>query len=185
MLGKGLFQVLQLLRRMKFCYLLLLAILGGVFHIGNSQENLAAGVRATQSTTYRRYANANNAIDGNHDSNFRHSSCSSTCWQRKAWWRVDLQTHNRIFVVRITNRNKQGQRLNGAQIRIGDSLENNGNSNTLCATIRSIANGATEEFFCSSPRGVHGRYVNIALPSHLRSPLTLCEVEVYGFHDPH
>ncbi|XP_078392132.1 fucolectin-like [Cetorhinus maximus] len=165
-------------------YLFVFASLCGIFHIGNSQENVAAGIRATQSTTYRHFANANNAIDGNKDTEFRHSSCSSTYRENQPWWRVDLQRHYRVFVVRITNRNKKGQRLNGAEIRIGDSLENNGNGNTLCAKITSIPCGKTVEFFCQSPTGVHGRYVNIFHPSY-QAILTLCEVEVYGFHEPH
>ncbi|GCC44526.1 hypothetical protein chiPu_0028676, partial [Chiloscyllium punctatum] len=93
--------------------------------------NVAAGVRATQSTTFRIYADANNAIDGNLDPKFHHSSCSSTRRQKDPWWRVDLKEHYRIFVVRVTNRDRKPERLDGAEIRIGDSLDNNGNNNTL------------------------------------------------------
>ncbi|XP_059496921.1 fucolectin-like [Stegostoma tigrinum] len=164
--------------------LLALASLCVLFSIGYSQENVAAGVRATQSTTFPHFADANNAIDGNHDSKFRHSSCSSTTKQRNPWWRVDLQEHYRVFVVRITNRNRKASRLNGAEIRIGDSLENNGNSNTLCATIDSIPRSGTKSFFCETQNGVHGRYVNIFLRS-CHGILTLCEVEVFGAPDPH
>eukprot|EP00061_Rhincodon_typus_P002731 g18319.t1 len=92
-------------------------------------ENVAAGVRATQSTTFVHFADANNAIDGNNDSEFRHSSCSSTMKQRNPWWRVDLKEHYRVLVVRITNRNRKAKRLDGAEIRVGDSLENDGNRN--------------------------------------------------------
>ncbi|XP_067825310.1 fucolectin-like [Heptranchias perlo] len=169
--------------RMKSHYLLVFASLCGIFHNGNSQENVAFGVRATQSTTWNFRTGAMNAIDGNFDSNIRHSSCSSTRRQANPWWRVDLEKHYRIFVVLITNRNRRACRLNGAEIRIGDSLENNGNSNTLCAKITSIRAGQTASFFCK-PLGVHGRYVNIVLPTR-RGILTLCEVEVFGAHDPH
>ncbi|XP_072364021.1 fucolectin-like [Scyliorhinus torazame] len=169
---------------MKLAHVLVFAFLWGVFHLGNSHENLVAGVRATQSTTGRHFANANNAIDGNHDSLFHHSSCSLTFRQCNPWWRVDLERHFRIFVVRITNVRSQRNFLNGAEIRIGDSLENNGNNNTLCAKIVNIPSGATRDFFCANPRGVHGRFLNIILPI-CRNRLIICEVEAYGFHDPH
>ncbi|XP_051872447.1 fucolectin-like [Pristis pectinata] len=168
---------------MKFRYLLLLASLCVILHFTKSQENVIAGVRATQSTTYAHYGDADNAIDGNHDSRFRHSSCSRTRRQSRPWWRVDLQKHYRIYVVSITSANRMAKRLKGAEIRIGDSLENNGNSNTLCAKITHIPAGQTANFYCE-PAGVHGRYLNIYLPT-CRGSLTLCEVEAFGVHEPH
>ncbi|XP_062900796.1 fucolectin-like [Mobula hypostoma] len=146
-------------------------------------ENVLYGVRATQSTTYSKYGSADNAIDGNHDNEFSHSSCSSTNSQCNPWWRVDLQRHYRIYVVSITNLNRRPDRLNGAEIRIGDSLEKNGNNNTLCAKVNHIPAGQTAYFYCE-PAGVHGRYLNIFLP-RCRTYLTLCEVEAFGAHDPH
>ncbi|XP_059827270.1 uncharacterized protein LOC132394941 [Hypanus sabinus] len=149
----------------------------------SAPENVIFGVRATQSTTFSKYGSASNAIDGNHDSEFHHSSCSCTKKQCNPWWRVDLQRHYRIYVVSITNLNRRHYRLNGAEIRIGDSLENNGNNNTLCAKITHIPAGQTANFYCE-PAGVHGRYLNIFQP-RCRSFLTLCEVEAFGAHDPH
>ncbi|XP_072110426.1 fucolectin-like [Mobula birostris] len=149
----------------------------------SAPENVLYGVRATQSTTYLNYGSADNAIDGNHDSEFSHSSCSSTNRQCNPWWRVDLQRHYRIYVVSITNLNRKANRLNGAEIRIGDSLEKDGNNNTLCAKINYVPAGQTAYFYCE-PAGVHGRYLNIFLP-RCRSFLTLCEVEAFGAHDPH
>ncbi|XP_067872482.1 fucolectin-like [Heterodontus francisci] len=168
---------------MKFYYLLVFACLWGIAEAHHRAGNVAATVRATQSSTFRFFADADNAIDGNRNPRFRDSSCSSTTRQRDPWWRVDLHDCHRIFLVRITGRNRAARRLNGAQIRIGDSLQNNGNSNTLCATIDSIGAGETKSFFCQGT-GVHGRFVNIFLPSP-RQFLTLCEVEVFGALDPH
>ena len=165
-------------------YLLAWAALCVLFSVGGSQENVAAGVRATQSTTFRLFADANNAIDGNPDPQFRHSSCSSTNKQKDPWWRVDLKEHYRVFVVRVTNRKRKAGRLDGAEIRIGDSLDNNGNNNTLCATIDSFPSGETKSFSCAALNGVHGRFVNIFLRKRC-GILTLCEVEVYGALDPH
>jgi hypothetical protein len=40
--------------------------------------------------------------------------------------------------VKIKNRNDKGKRLCGFQIRIGDSVENNGNTNMRCGTEQHI-----------------------------------------------
>ncbi|XP_078282496.1 fucolectin-like [Rhinoraja longicauda] len=168
---------------MKPRHLLLLASLCGILHLTKPQENLAAGVRATQSTTFHSYADPNNAIDGNLDPVFRHSSCSSTQKQCCPWWRVDLHHHYRIFVVNITPASRGAAMLSGAEIRIGDSLENNGNNNTLCAKIDSIADGQTAIFNCE-PAGVHGRFLNIFLP-RCSAFVMLCEVEAFGAHEEH
>ncbi|XP_059827519.1 fucolectin-like isoform X1 [Hypanus sabinus] len=170
---------------MKSCFLLLFATLCAKIPCTKSQAgNVIAGVRATQSTTGAHFADASNAIDGNKDSRFRHSSCSRTRRQSRPWWRVDLENHYRVYVVSITSaKSRRCGRLNGAEIRIGDTLENNGNSNTLCARINSMPSGQTVNFYCK-PAGVHGRYINIFLP-RCRSSLTLCEVEAFGVHEPH
>ncbi|KAJ0066695.1 hypothetical protein NL108_018647, partial [Boleophthalmus pectinirostris] len=89
-------------------------------------ENLAFKGRATQSSIY-----ANNmlwaaiqATDGNRMTN------THTFNDLNPWWRLDLAKTYRIFTVNVTNANGiYSARLNGAEIRIGDSLENNGNNN--------------------------------------------------------
>lgn len=46
------------------------------------------------------------------------------------WWRLDLGKTHKVFSVNVTNRGDGfPERLNGAEIRIGDSLDNNGNNN--------------------------------------------------------
>ncbi|XP_055521990.1 fucolectin-like [Leucoraja erinacea] len=168
---------------MKSRRLLLLASLCVILHLIKAQESVTAGVRATQSPTCARNGDASNAIDGNPDPDIRSSSCSRTRRQCRPWWRVDLLEHYRIFVVSITAASRRCVRLRGAEIRIGDSLENNGNNNTLCARISSIGSGETANFYCE-PAGVHGRFLNIVLP-RCRASLTLCEVKAFGAHEPH
>uniref|UniRef100_UPI00398F17D7 fucolectin-like n=1 Tax=Pristiophorus japonicus TaxID=55135 RepID=UPI00398F17D7 len=163
---------------MKSHYLLAFACLCVVFHTINSQENLASDVRASQSTTNRHLAQADNAIDGNNDCNFSHGSCSKTRRQRNPWWRVDLGRRFHVFVVRITSGCRRSESLNGAVIRVGDSLEDDGNTNSICANITAISRGQPTAFSCASV-GLIGRFVNIILPTRRRS-LTLCEVEVFG-----
>ncbi|XP_051263507.1 fucolectin-7 [Dicentrarchus labrax] len=138
-------------------------------------ENLALQGKATQSSLYE-FGIAYNAIDGNQANNWIKASCSHTNKEMNPWWRLDLRKTHRVFSVKVTNRDSYEQRINGAEIRIGDSLDNNGNNNHRCAVITSIPASATTEFQCN---GMDGRYVNIVIPGK-EEYLTLCEVEVYG-----
>jgi hypothetical protein len=76
------------------------------------------------------YGNAHNAIDGNRESDYYKGSCTHTAKETKPWWRVDLLDVTRVTAVSITNRGDDvPERLDGAEIRIGNSLENNGINN--------------------------------------------------------
>ncbi|KAE8605643.1 hypothetical protein XENTR_v10015257, partial [Xenopus tropicalis] len=163
-----------------------LCITSGVLAQSNNYngqgENLALQGRATQSSVYYDYvygylAMAINAIDGNMDPNFQHGSCSYTNNEMSPWWRLDLLDSYQISQVVVTNRGDCcGDLINGAQILVGDSMENNGNNNPSCAEIFSMQNGETQAFECN---GMVGRFVNIILPGQ-QQYLTLCEVQVYG-----
>ncbi|XP_037640569.1 uncharacterized protein LOC119496950 [Sebastes umbrosus] len=138
-------------------------------------ENLALQGKASQSSLYM-FGTAYNAIDGNPNSHWEDGSCTHTKNNINPWWRLDLQKTHKVFSVKITNRDEDAERLNGAEIRIGDSLANYGNNNTRCAVITSIPSGGVQEFECN---GMDGRYVNIVIPGR-EEFLSLCEVEVYG-----
>ncbi|XP_031723215.1 uncharacterized protein LOC116394327 [Anarrhichthys ocellatus] len=137
-------------------------------------ENLALGGKASQSSLYE-FGPAYNAIDGNPSSKWEHGSCTHTMNDINPWWRLDLRKTHKVFSVKITTRVEDSDRLNGAEIHIGDSLDNFGNNNPRCAVITSIPSGGVEEFQCN---GMDGRYVNIFIPRE--EFLSLCEVEVYG-----
>ncbi|XP_075937241.1 uncharacterized protein LOC142937972 [Anarhichas minor] len=137
-------------------------------------ENLALGGKASQSSLYE-FGTAYNAIDGNPSSKWEHGSCTHTMNDINPWWRLDLRKTHKVFSVKITTRVEDSDRLNGAEIHIGDSLDNFGNNNPRCAVITSIPSGGVEEFQCN---GMDGRYVNIFIPRE--EFLSLCEVEVYG-----
>ncbi|ROI15874.1 Fucolectin-4, partial [Anabarilius grahami] len=140
--------------------------------------NLALGATAVQSSTYETAA-AQKAVDGNRNSDYHRGSCSHTKGDRNPWWRVDLLNVYMVTRVSITNRGDCcAERINGAQIRIGNSLQNNGNSNQLAATVVSIPLGQTKTFEFES---IKGRYVNIFVPGR-NEYLTLCEVEVFAEH---
>ena len=92
-------------------------------------ENLALGGKATQSSLYM-FGTASNAIDGNPNSKWEDGSCSHTEININPCWRLDLRKTHKVFSVKITNREEDSDRLNGAEIRIGDSIANYGNNNT-------------------------------------------------------
>lgn len=138
--------------------------------------NLATGRTVTQSSTYGSWS-AQQAIDFNPGFTNSWSACSSTDIQTNPWWRVDLNSVYRVNRVVITNRlDYCAERINGTEIRIGNSLENDDNSNPTCAVISSIPAGVSSNYTCSD---MEGRYVNLFIPGNSRF-LTLCEVEVYG-----
>ncbi|XP_016112861.1 fucolectin-5-like [Sinocyclocheilus grahami] len=158
-----------------------LFLLLGVFCIQGSsenlEENLALKGTAVQSTTYYSWGAAN-AIDGIRYAPGTASFCSITLNQLNPWWRLDLLDYYYIYKVTITNRaDCCPERITGVEIRIGNSLENNGNNNPRCAVVTSpLPAGSTVSFSCG---GMEGRYVNMYLPD-IQMYLTLCEVEVYG-----
>lgn len=96
------------------------------------ETNIAIGGIATQSSQYLT-ASADKAVDGNSNSNWNHGSCSSTMHIYTApWWRLDLLKNYEIKSVTVTNAEGNYNQIDGAEIRIGNSLENNGNDNPRC-----------------------------------------------------
>ncbi|XP_029115887.1 fucolectin-3-like [Scleropages formosus] len=138
-------------------------------------ENIALKGRATQSSQYDMFGSADKAVDGNRQAVYGDGSCSHTRPQTNPWWRLDLLDEYRVYSVSITNRQDSGaERISGAEIRIGKSKDNNGNSNPVCAEVSTIPAGATNTFQCN---GIEGRYINLVIPGSGKI-LALCEVEV-------
>ncbi|XP_056599309.1 uncharacterized protein LOC130417645 [Triplophysa dalaica] len=150
-------------------------IMQEILTVKDTSENFALKGSATHSSTYYTYNKAANAKDG-----VRYgpglASCSLTSYQMNSWWRLDILNEYEISTVIISNRgdNSPGQ-TSGAEIRIGNSLENNGNNNPICAVIPDLPVKSTVSFSCN---GMKGRYVNVVMPAVKN--LCLCEVEVYG-----
>ncbi|XP_056091694.1 uncharacterized protein LOC130071104 [Rhinichthys klamathensis goyatoka] len=138
--------------------------------------NLALDGAATQSSTSGSWF-AGKAIDSNRGLQQLYTGCSSTLYQTNPWWRLDLRHIYRVSKVVVTNRRDCcAEQINGAEIRIGNSLENNGNNNPICAVIPAIPAGESYNYSCG---GMEGRYVNLIIPGDMKR-LTLCELEVYG-----
>ena len=101
-----------------------------VFFFPLAGENLALQGKATQSSLFE-FGFANNAIDLSQNNKWGDGSCSHTSNDVGPWWRLDLRKSYKVFTVKITNMKSNPERLNGAEIRIGDSIDNNGNNNTM------------------------------------------------------
>ncbi|XP_055054939.2 fucolectin-5 [Misgurnus anguillicaudatus] len=139
-------------------------------------ENVALRGTAIQSSTYTTFV-AQNAIDGKRYGPGEAAYCSVIGSQSGPWWRLDLQFKCKIDTVIITDRSDGcNDQTNGAEIRIGNSLENNGNNNPRCALTSGILAGQTISYSCN---GMEGRYVNVVMTGST-SFLSLCEVEIYG-----
>ncbi|XP_071239732.1 uncharacterized protein, partial [Salvelinus alpinus] len=117
--------------------------------------NVALMGRATQWSKLSRLTHAENAIDGRLDAECLSGSCAHTWLQSDPWWRVDLAVRK---VTSITVNNREDccpWRQDAAEILIGSSLKNNGNSNPQCAVISSIAAGDSVTFQCHGMEGHH------------------------------
>ncbi|XP_053533413.1 fucolectin-like isoform X1 [Ictalurus punctatus] len=142
----------------------------------HQEVDVALGGIATQSSVYLNSFPASFATDGNRASDLYSYSCAHTDYEYNPWWRVDLLAVYDIKYVIITNRGDCcSERINGAEIHIGNSLVNNGNNNPRCVIISSIPAGAPANYTCK----MRGRYVNVIIPNVIQC-INLCEVEVYG-----
>uniref|UniRef100_A0A8B9JSC1 Si:ch73-359m17.2 n=1 Tax=Astyanax mexicanus TaxID=7994 RepID=A0A8B9JSC1_ASTMX len=143
-------------------------------------RNLAIKGRATQSSLngsgmWAGIGVAGNAIDGNRNSALAKGSCTQTANESSPWWRVNLHLKYSISAVALTNRGDCcSDGLDGAEIRIGNSIENEGKDNPICDTVSSIPAGQTVYYNCSSL--LEGSYVTVVLPRE--GTLSLCEVEI-------
>ncbi|XP_051755485.1 fucolectin-1-like [Ctenopharyngodon idella] len=140
---------------------------------GYLAENLAVDGAATQSSTSGD-GFAEKAIDRGLQQLY--TGCSSTLNETNPWWRLDLHHIYRVSKVVTNRKHCCAEQINGAEIRIGNSLENNGNNNPICAVIPAIPAGESYSYSCN---GMEGRYVNLIIPGNMKI-LTLCEVKVYG-----
>uniref|UniRef100_A0A3P9Q8C9 Si:ch211-215k15.4 n=1 Tax=Poecilia reticulata TaxID=8081 RepID=A0A3P9Q8C9_POERE len=167
---------------MKNLSALLLLLLQGTV-LARTYKNVALHGKATQSHRIEHpLSSAYNAIDGNRQADQLAGSCTHTIAMTNPWWRVDLLDSYIVTSMSVTNRRDCcSERLNGAEIHIGNSLLDNGAANTVVAAISHIPAGRT--LTITFTRHVEGRYVTVVLPG-LNRMLTLCEVEVYGYRAP-
>lgn len=91
---------------------------------------MAASGKVFQSSTYNELGNPDNAIDGSTSANYLRGHCTHTQLEINPWWAVDLTAEFRVSRVAVTNRGDCcEERLNRAEIRIGNSPEEGGITN--------------------------------------------------------
>uniref|UniRef100_A0A3B3WNG4 Fucolectin tachylectin-4 pentraxin-1 domain-containing protein n=1 Tax=Poecilia mexicana TaxID=48701 RepID=A0A3B3WNG4_9TELE len=150
-------------------------------------QNVALRGKASQSSQYKgepwnAFVGASNAIDGNLNADLTKGSCTHTDTENNPWWRVDLLDSYIVTQVVITNRGDCcAEQLNGVEVRIGNSLRQDGTVNPLVATVSTAAAGSS--YVINFTERVEGRYVTIIAPG-VNRVLSLCEVEVYGYRAP-
>uniref|UniRef100_A0A671Z2U3 C-type lectin domain-containing protein n=1 Tax=Sparus aurata TaxID=8175 RepID=A0A671Z2U3_SPAAU len=127
----------------------------------------------SQSSNYRAHGvsySSGRATDGNE------TLCANTNDEQKPWWRIDLLGVYNISGISIYNVVGDNTNMDGAQIRVGNSRENNGINNKMCTKIKNFNRGQWNDFPCT--KQVSGRYVTVSFPD--KKALILCEVEIYG-----
>ena len=117
---------------------------------------------------------ASRAIDG-----VTNTGCPATIASMDPWLRVDLGTTYLITSVETSFYEDRG---NGAVVRIGSDLNNDGNDNPLCGTVPNRNNGAdiwTTTIVCSS--SLWGLYINVQNILSSTGYLSVCELKAsYG-----
>ena len=106
------------------------------------------------------------AVDGNKSGHWAHKSCTHSKVPKGSgnWWKVDLGKPHSIERVRIWNRARYGNRINGAEVYA---------SGHLCGTVK-YSGKRFQDVNCN------GRFASQVTIRQLHNHLTLCEVEVFG-----
>eukprot|EP00112_Aurelia_sp_Birch-Aquarium-sp1_P017439 Seg4041.4 transcript_id=Seg4041.4/GoldUCD/mRNA.D3Y31 product=Fucolectin-4 protein_id=Seg4041.4/GoldUCD/D3Y31 len=152
---------------------------GTFISILTASTNIGLNKPATLSTQWDSTTIPENAVDGNLFS--IHQKCAITLRAgRPPWFRVDLLQKACIKSVALKNR-KNGccwNRMNPFDVRIGDSLENDGRVNLKCVSGGSFTiPDQYRSFEC--PKIMCGRYVMVF--AETASLMEICELEVYGY----
>ncbi|XP_015242935.1 PREDICTED: fucolectin-1-like [Cyprinodon variegatus] len=109
-------------------------------------------------------------------------TCCRTQKQTNPWWRIDLQGIYNISCISIYTKPDDVAYISGAQIYIGNSLENNGTNNRLVYNIteqgQKIKYKNLDMTAFSFTTSALGRYVTVFRPGHKH--LVLCEVKITG-----
>ncbi|KAM3928192.1 fucolectin-like [Leptodactylus fuscus] len=152
-----------------------LAFARGCSPPGPGATNIARNGEASQVSDYQYYVMgyAKNAIDGLKDTEYHKGFCSHADVAKDPWWKVKLDKTYKISNIVLTNRGDCCmERLIGAEVRVGNSPDNN---NPVCGRVTDVSS-LTLPFCCN---GMEGQYVSVVIPGRSEY-LHLCEVEVYG-----
>lgn len=96
----------------------------------NPEKNIAKGGKAEQSSQFADFG-PERAIDGSRKNGWKDRSCTFTNFENNPWWRLDLLKPFNIEGVTITISDCCNEDTENAEIRIGNSLDGNGNKNPM------------------------------------------------------
>lgn len=163
------------------CLLLLVLISAAQMVV---QANLALHKPATQSGIYDGGL-ASRAVDGDRNINYFGDSCTQSDFLPLAWWLVDLEGIYAIKSITITNRGGCcSNRLRNFTVEISMQDPNTLNgfpmktNSPVCFTQIDPLPSGESSFLCHEQ--IAGRYVRVLKETTTSTPLTLCEVEIYG-----
>ncbi|CAB4041847.1 Hypothetical predicted protein, partial [Paramuricea clavata] len=74
------------------------------------------------------------------------ASCAHLNGNKNQWWRVDFQIVIPVARVVITSRKDHSSGLSDFEIKIGNSLENEGRNNTKCGDRHSVPRAEVKKF---------------------------------------
>ncbi|XP_053324002.1 fucolectin-like [Spea bombifrons] len=144
-------------------------------------KNIAPEGKASQISVYHGrlgIGTAQSAIDGNREGVYNLGSCILTRSESNPWWKLDFHKPRKVGAVVLVNRiDCCWERLMGAEVRIGNSMDN---KNPVCGTVTEVGPGLVTTFCC---QGMEGRYVSVVNPGY-EGLMNLCEVEVYPEGSP-
>uniref|UniRef100_H3AZ00 Fucolectin tachylectin-4 pentraxin-1 domain-containing protein n=1 Tax=Latimeria chalumnae TaxID=7897 RepID=H3AZ00_LATCH len=87
-------------------------------------KNVALRGKVSQSSIFELKGAADNAVDGDRNSNYYAGSCTLTRDDFAPWWSLDLQQPHKISTIVITNRGDCcAERMDKAAIHVGNSPE--------------------------------------------------------------
>ncbi|XP_052345043.1 fucolectin-1-like [Oncorhynchus keta] len=99
------------------------------------------------------------------------------------WWRLDLFNNYNVFHMTIRKNINYYSRLNGAEIHIIGTLDDNNDNNNPRIRFCVILQVCCSLLYPSSQCNVmEGRYISVVIPGRSEH-LTLCEVEGHHWTD--
>eukprot|EP00795_Rhopilema_esculentum_P004283 gene4283-20479_t len=143
------------------------------FQIGDMQ-NLALEKAVRMAAIFDNTTVASNAVDGNRSTDF--FSCAQTVTGSPAWLQVDLGKKAVVKSVHVISLEVPIRSMSQFNIKVGQSTENGGQSNSACGTEITIPD-SDNDITVQCPENTVGRYVSITVNGYIE----VCEIEVHGY----
>ncbi|KAK3093092.1 hypothetical protein FSP39_010984 [Pinctada imbricata] len=160
-------------------YIFMIIIMIIYFFFTEPLRNLALHKPANQSSTHSDVASygAFRAVDGIRQAYWVPPYCTHTTDEHNPFWYVDLGEQHEISRVEIVNRAGYGERLRDISVVVA---ENQGKYDQTCGHYKGPGK-KVPMVKMTCPERTRGRYVKVQVATAHKLPLTLCEVEVWGY----